>query len=190
MNCCENCIALAQSLILEACLKTRPFRAVKDHRASKLVGSLNEQQGAKSAEHDSPLFLSFFSKEKNSHQAFSGNMFSVCCWWRGSFQTQCHIKRWDFGINSRVNALSHHKLIWFQRWREWRKERQKGSHGVLVWLIVGFGSQCVCGGDDPGQLHFHGQRQMSAVVASAHTAALHHHRLVFQKGSQKPVVEI
>lgn len=30
---------------------------------------------------------------------------------------------------------------------------------------------------------------MSAVVASSHTAALHHHRLVLQEGSQKPAVE-
>lgn len=39
MNCCEKYIAVAQSLILEAYLKTRPFRTVRDHRASKLAGS-------------------------------------------------------------------------------------------------------------------------------------------------------
>lgn len=40
-----------------------------------------------------------------------------------------------------------------------KKERQQGSYGVLVSLIVCFSSRYVCGADDPGQLQFHGQRQ-------------------------------
>lgn len=32
-------------------------------------------------------------------------------------------------------------------------------------------------------------RQMSAAAAWSRTAALHHHRLELQEGSQKPVVE-
>lgn len=48
MGCCEKHITVAQRLILEAYLKTSPFHTVKDHRATKLVGSSISKQGAKS----------------------------------------------------------------------------------------------------------------------------------------------
>lgn len=57
-------------------------------------------------------------------------------------------------------------------------ERKKGNNGVLVSLTVGFSSRYVCAGDHPEALQFHGQRQMSAAVASSRTAALHHCRLL------------
>lgn len=48
IGCCEKLITVAQLLILEAYLKTRPFHTVKDHRVRKLVGTSISKQGAKS----------------------------------------------------------------------------------------------------------------------------------------------